>query len=90
MNDAAIKAGDLAKLEAVFDRGAVHVLAEMQTSSSSVLPFHHAAMRGNSEVMEFLMAEVPALLVDHDPFGTNGDLLRFVLGCEAKAHPVSI
>jgi serine/threonine protein kinase len=75
---AAIRAGELEKLKAVFARGAVHVLAEMQNLSSIVLPFHHAAMRGNSEVMEFLMAEVPALHVDHESFGTNGDLLRFV------------
>eukprot|EP01047_Picozoa_sp_COSAG01_P039234 COSAG01_NODE_3229_length_6382_cov_76.522521_1_plen_222_part_00 len=76
---AAIKVGDLSKLKAVFDRGAVNVMAEMQlTESTSALPFHHAAMRGDLEVMDLLMAEVPALQMDHDSFGTNSDLLRFV------------
>merc|ERR1711871_453156 len=53
---AAIKDRDLSTLKAVFDQGAINVMAEMQlTESTSALPFHHAAMRGDLDVMKFLM-----------------------------------
>jgi hypothetical protein len=76
---AAIKVRDLSKLKAVFDQGAVNVMGEMQlTESTSALPFHHAAMRGDLDVMKFLMAEVPALQLDHDSFSTQDKFSHFV------------
>jgi serine/threonine protein kinase len=74
----AIKAGDLDRLQAIFDLGAVHALAAMQHSSPKPLPFHRAAMRGSLDVMQFLMSEVPALQVNLDSSDSKDKLSRFV------------
>eukprot|EP01047_Picozoa_sp_COSAG01_P071608 COSAG01_NODE_11161_length_1992_cov_2.362916_3_plen_146_part_01 len=70
---AAIRAGELEKLKAVFDGGAVHALAALQHSSAKLLPLHHAAARGNLDVMRYLMSEMPALVAVQqvDNFGTD-------------------
>eukprot|EP01049_Picozoa_sp_SAG25_P019151 SAG25_NODE_5873_length_611_cov_0.798828_1_plen_177_part_10 len=76
---AAIKAGELENLKAVFDGGAVHALAALQHSSATLLPLHHAAARGNLDAMRFLMSEIPALVAVHvDNFGTDEKLSGLV------------
>eukprot|EP01047_Picozoa_sp_COSAG01_P071903 COSAG01_NODE_11289_length_1965_cov_2.263666_1_plen_628_part_10 len=74
---AAIQAGDLAELKAAFDGGAVHALAALQRSSAKLLPFHHAAERGNLDVIRYLMSEMPALVAVQqvDNFGTDDEKL---------------